>query len=767
MGGSQSVKRWGWSRDDIPSTTAMDTETFRGTLKVICTPDASFEPVGPPGSDMRALSTLDWIWTHGAEIVWMWNLAFDRDVICRPIAETEGFDAEAKAEFLTQHKFHIADYTIKLIGAKSFSIQRKGSHRKIDFFDAGTFYRDSEAAVPLDTAAKEVLGHGKNAEELGIDRAKIGDEPGYFESHRDRIVPYCRRDAQITKELGDRLFEVSKAAIGFYPRRWSSAASLSKAWLERKCPSLVRHKKRTASLNDPFHLSYRGGIFMSKLGRVEGIDEVDIVNAYGSALMRVPRLDDLTEPIRTDRYSPGAVLGSYQIFIEYDGHLPARTADAYGDVEHPEKDRPERIVYPTSRGALRPYMADRVEMEHFAATGRRFVVVTAHEMFPRDPSRPIRLQFPEIGTILERVAALKKQAKAGHVAAKLEREFLKKVVNATYGSMAEAKHGITPFTTWAIASFITAWCRRLIWQQWDAIEATGGEVVSVNTDSLRVRCPKGHYEVPLTHSGEIGRFEAKFRNCTVVHYQSGIALILHRAGHDPECHECATLPRMCWRGGQWVDHPAGCACCQRDGFAVHLRRRGMPRLTAATLANAVGTEFRVDGRRGLHISEGIIQGRMDEVADIRGPRDEDDGLRRRPVRLDANLMVFDVDPAQLTFQTLFHEEIPCLPLYYDEVVAGGWIDSRIEMRREHFGMMGGVELEAMRRTVRWSQTVTPAIAVHDLHATDLGDSGIPFTPGQIVPPRGPRPMRRMDDIVYPPPINGTNECRPERTFRLR
>lgn len=762
---SRSPQRWKFSRDDIPTTTAMDTETFRGQLKVICTPNAYFEPVGPEGTDVRAVSLLDWVWDHGAEIIWLWNLQFDRDILARPVLQLQKDDPEAAELLLKEHKLKVADYTITLVGAKSFSVRKKKARRKMTFFDAGNFYTVGEAHQGLDTAAKEFLGFGKNAEELGIDRARIGDTEGYYEDHRDLIIKYCMRDAELTVKLGDRLFGVAKAAMGFYPRRWASAASLSKAWTERNAPDLLHSRVADPGYHNPFRQSYRGGIFLSKLGRVEHVEEVDLVNAYGSALLKCPRIADLTPPTRTDRFSPNAVLGSYYILIDYDGRLPARKADAVSMRVDPQKETHEKILYPTSYGALRPYYADRVEMEWFISQGRRFEILTATEMFPRDPSKPVALQFPTLSKVLARVAELKTEAKHGNLAAKSEREFLKRIVNSLYGITAEAKHGETPFTTWPVASFITAWCRRLIWEQWTRIEENGGMVVSVNTDSIRTVI--GNYHVPITHTGEIGKFEVKFANCIVIHYQSGIAVVLHPPDHDPKCGECGDLPRVVYRAGRWEQHPKGCACCQRDGFGAYVRRRGMPSLTAETLLNARGSELQVESKRGTHIMEGVLRHDIDDIGDIRGATDIDDTTRMRPIRLDANMMVFEMDPALLKFEVLWRQEVPCFPPNYDRVMSGEWSDARIAARRDLFATEETTDMRRMRMTTRWSQTVVPESLV-DLTDTGLGDGGKQLTPLLPLTPVGRvRPVRLLEETAFPPPINGTTRTKIQEELRFR
>ncbi len=1387
--------RWRYSRDEVPTTQAFDTETYRGQVKVVCTPTAFFEP------DKDAEHLIGWIWENGKELNWLWNISFDRDVVLRPYLESEAFGEEEKARLLLSHRVKIGKFLVTIIGNKSFSINT-GRHKRKTFYDAGTFYRDAETALPLDVVAKEVLGAGKNAGELGISRQRIGEEEGYYEANREKIIEYCKQDANLTKLLGDRLFVVSKAALGYYPKRWSSPASLAKAWLERNAADLM--KKPEKNPHEPFHHSYRGGIFMSTLGREKNVSEVDICcladdtrvdgrmirdvrvgdtvngqrvidvrrfqnapcielgvasghvitstkdhrhavpangsaktalraasrvrrdgyllvddwpcrplsdeavmsgvlhaegswtlhkrvwkkdarmgpnggrfgysnritisideretelrafitkflrdrdytyhettrghglefkmwretevnelrlmyeqharaaapddaagflrgffegdgtvnaarhtitavqadaektavvknkmvqlgfhpyryemmvsqigleckmrrahcdaalaytcfeitqreiprwmnvvgfvsrakrqrvaakviskrevgkrdvtditldgdhlyyangvlthnSAYGYALLHAPKLEALTGPIDSTNVSDDAVLGSYYCMVEFDGKIPYRSEDAFAVPLRPEKHLVERIIYPNSHGKLRPYYADLVEIRHWQRTGRRYHVLNGFEYKWRS-KRKGELQFPTLRHLLDRIVTLKAEGNRGNISAKLQREFLKKIVVSIYGCMAEAKHGETPWTTWPMASFITASCRRQIWEQWEKIDQGGGRVISVNTDCLAdntvlsdgkrigdvlagdivdgqrvtdvrhfmkptyrlafdngrevvasaehrflsdggcvermrlievgqmhagtirsttvvtngwdsvahppdsvfagimwaegsrfidktisrknyrhpdeppcswtrsrlsltvgaketelrqflrdylraarvhfserpypdginacefsvwrtrdvrllgdayreaagssdadtmrgflcgafegggcgrgrvisvtqvdavkrstvtrmlsamgyrfsiyetdahtvqfargahaaskrhtmrlnardvtrwmrevsflsahkrsrvsaklirkepagmlpvtdlsldgdhlfwangmrshnsIRYRKGAYTVPLTFTGEVGGFETKFDGCEVVHYQSGIAVILHPPGHEVSCKECAKLPRVVKRHGKWEGHanrcrdpttgelcgkpdchPAGCPCCQKDGHAAFVRRRGMPSLTPAMLLNAHGTELYVSSRRGLHIMEGVIQNRMGEIGDIRTARDENDGARNRPIRLDANLMCFSIDPKDLRFEVFSKKSVACLPPEYDTLVGGKWKEMQWDVREEEFGTS---EREALKRLKKAHPRVEHVVPMDFIEWTSTEIGYVPLT----------------------------------------
>jgi hypothetical protein len=287
---------------------------------------------------------------------------------------------------------------------------------------------------------------------------------------------------------------------------------------------------------DPHRAAYKGGIFHTRvLGRVEHVHEIDITSAYGDALRKLPRLGALTRRI-SNQYHPRALLGSYLISIVYDGRLPL------------PRGKSRRVAYPVSNGVRRPYRATRAEMDYFIERGYDPRVYWADEFFYEGPGQ-IPLQFPELEELLEKCAALKERAKTDP-RARIERMLWKTMINAICGCLAESKHRETPLTHWPLAAEITARTRVSIWKEWDRIEAFGGHIISINTDSIR-------YVGPLYRPlgpAPVGEFEVKFSDATVTHYQSGIALIEHSDGQ------------------------------------TEVRKRGMPKLTAKMLLAGRGKQ---------------------------------------------------------------------------------------------------------------------------------------------------------------------------------
>lgn len=732
------VRRPRFYREDRPTQTSFDTETYRGDLRVICCPDAFFEPTD------NVEDLLKWMLDHGAEVVWFYNLRFDADVILKLIFKSIDIlkNEEAKLRFLTEHSVQVGSYIVTLIGGKSFRVEQEKTEetarRSIECFDVSSFYTEDERRITLDEAAFKMFGEGKSNKKLEINRKSIGRVAGYYEANREKIIQYCKDDARLTARLGESLVDTAREALGVYPRRWSSAASMAKAWLERNHPEIMARDKKVDKF---FRPSFRGGIFVTRvLGRMPNQTEADITNAYGTALTRLRGLAGLEVRNGPER-SKDAVYGSYFIAIGYDGRLPWRVSDLGIRLpqkhEGDDKDKTravEKVLYPISDpGEEHLYCATRSELDFFDQEGIPYRMLYADELC----GDPKGLMLPDFPDLVAKVVALKEAAKHD-VRMKLLRECLKRVVNSTYGSLAESRHGETPITTWPLAAEITASCRVTIWREWRKIEQAGGVVVSVNTDSLRY--VPGDYKVP-TAKGELGKFANKFVGHTVTHVQSGIAIIEHPRDcgcdgeyvpdEDPEWSDkrketfqksVARIVRVDdpgknpqyafegetdseivkrirhpphpWQRGGLELHQPTCPCprCVR----MTLRKRGMPSITAVDLLRAKGSAIEVVSARPIHAIEGVIQDRMDDVADIPDGEDEiaaDDGTRRRELSLLSNLVTAVYNPKDLTFQRLNSGPVIGQPIPMDALLERDWIKDAIAQRRVAEAEIAQIEAE--------------------------------------------------------------------------
>jgi len=599
-----------------PRIRGFDTEACKGNLLVICSPSASHEYRGDKDAPRRLL---EWLWGESLDTNFLYNLAYDRDVISKPFARRMKRGS---------HSVSCAEYELSFLGNKSFMLKRKGSHRVKRFFDISGFFADGDRTLSLDETARLFLGEGKLPD---VDRAILGSDPAYYPAHRETVIRYCKRDAELAERLGKLLVSTIWDALGFYPSRFNSKASISKAWAEVHHSEILNIKRN--SRHSLARESYKGGIFHTPiLGRVRDVVELDIVSAYGDALRKIPRLDRLKRRV-TNTYHAEALLGSYKILIDYDSRLPL-TAKARGK-------NTARTVYPDSHGKLRPYTATKSEMDYFIQSGRTLIVTHAEEWFgPYEP------QFPEIESLLQKVSALKTDSKTDPKA-KVLRMLFKTIINALYGCLAESKHGETPLTNWPLAAEITGRCRAKIWDEWDHLVSHGNVVVSVNTDSIRFATlgPKFHEFCDYCADRKVGTglFECKFAYETVTHYQSGIALI--EPAHGP----------------------------------VELRKRGKPLLTADMLRKATGPVLGVPSRHVTHLFEALNRDRTDEIGVFDDP---DDPESNTVLDLTANLQALDFNPAELRFEVLNVRPVIGKAPIFDDITNGRWVGQTKSVRRD-------------------------------------------------------------------------------------
>jgi hypothetical protein len=488
------VRKWQPWRDDKPKCGGMDTETTHGYVRLITCPNSYIEFghfegekdedgqfVNPKWMlDKPAEEILQWILDHSEELIFFFNLKYDAGVIVKSL----GIDFESKGPardlWLSDHKVVIGAYSVTMIGSKSFRVERVIGEEKVvrvtkkkskaengfkkverirkeftvhkthrvDCFDAAAFFTKDEHRITLEEAGQTFLGAGKLDVELGIDRARIGNEDGYYEAHRDDIIKYGMMDAEITQRLGEYLVNVTGETLGFWPTRWSSAASLSKAWLGKYHPEISQASKTAYKV---FRRSFRGALFVTRiLGRVPNQDELDLRQAYTSAILNLPSLEGLEEKHGTAR-SEDAVYGCYFITIPFDGKLGFRLSDLTGQQEWNPDELPfgEPIFYPDSAKEMKPYWATLEELKYFDEEKIPYTIQTAYELcgvpkgkafdLPNDLVRSIR---PLANKVIE-LKAKAKQPEGHPLKCQCQhcveaprwatmRETFKRVVNATF-----------------------------------------------------------------------------------------------------------------------------------------------------------------------------------------------------------------------------------------------------------------------------------------------------------------------------------------------
>ena len=475
-----------------PQIEAFDTESNHGNILLLASSKEFIEP-------KSFEDTLHFLWENGKELNFFYNIGFDFSVILKPFLETQvKFDLE---EIRRLKSFEFDGFKISWVGNKSFSITLIKGKRRKNYFDIAQFYNDGSFQT-LDTVAKEVLGYGKNNEELGINREKIGNEEGYYREHRDLIIKYCLQDARITKELSKYKINSVFNDFNFYPKSWYSNASISKAYLSKFHSDekwlfwkLINNNKR--AFNYIFN-SYNGGLFNTfKLGYQENISELDINSAYPSALVDLYSIKNATmkevnEPSDTCDY------GFYRVKMKLNGLIPYRTSN--------------HLIYPVSLVPVEIFIT-KIEYDYWKSKGLECEFIDGFEIWT-DKQKP----FQDYIKIYEERKKIKHKK---DLESKMKSYNIKTILNASYGCFAESHNGFTYWSNFIYASYITAKTRLTIYNM---VEQVGREnLVAIMTDAV-VYKDKGQ---KVKVSDDLGKFkyEDEFQNVSGIFYMNGLYVI--------------------------------------------------------------------------------------------------------------------------------------------------------------------------------------------------------------------------------------------------
>ena len=265
--------------------TAIDTETYQGSIKCLCDVEKCIEP----GNIEEVLRFLR---RKQNTIYFCFNLRFDVQSIIKMLPRENIIELGTK----DMHKTKYGDFFLTYIPKKKFSI-RKG-RGAVHIFDIAQFYQ----GMSLDAAAQKYLGDSKSATELGINRQRIGSEKGYYEQNRGNIMEYCKKDAWLTKNLvlfmentfAKIEFEGNEPAVNF--DRPISVASIAEKWMSQrsvKYPRVLRFMQENG-----WYLAaqeaYRGGRFSTlQRGNFDmSLYDYDLNSAYPATMITLPNWSD-------------------------------------------------------------------------------------------------------------------------------------------------------------------------------------------------------------------------------------------------------------------------------------------------------------------------------------------------------------------------------------------------------------------------------------------------------------------------------------------
>jgi len=582
-----------------------DTETYLGNLLVITAmpPDDNIEIESKENTyhynPDNPLELIEWLFNTGVEYNFFYNIKFDFSVILKPFITTDNKDS------IRQGKAKIGNFEIGYITGKSFYIKRLNSRNterklRVNFYSIDNFYKLVGASLSLDNVSKFFLGDSKNAEELGIDRKSIGEIKGYYESHKELIDKYCRKDSLLTARLGklfaERLYTMLKA----YPKTLNSSASISKSYLtlyhnteSMSYWNLLSNYENREKAHEYITRSYHGGIFtLYKLGKVENVKEIDLNSAYPTEIINLKSIHN-GKITYVNSYKK-ADYGFYKVKMLYPQDYP-----------FPLRAEKNLIIYPYSDVPVENYItAEEYEFlrDHhiYCDIVDGFIIDTGGEQEFKDYKELYRLKseykekFKETKNIEFQVLS----------------DSYKYVLNASYGCFAESKSGYTEFTNLIYASYITANTRLRIYKAIEELRKHNCEIVAIMTDAIMYR---GDWDYPS--SNELGDFKIESfegkKNVTATIYMNGLYMI----------------------DGKWK--------------AI----RGFPSLyrLKEEFLKASGKEYEIRRTKPMGLKEGIVQHKVNNIGDFLNTV--------KKIKLESNLLKYEINPNDLYFEKLREKEI--------------------------------------------------------------------------------------------------------------
>jgi hypothetical protein len=517
-----------------------DTETYEGYVKLItCTIYDSetnkYEQSYLESSDTDTL--LDFIYEHSryADYSVFFNVNYDISAILKPfivnnisilrdkfykyialgkeyktlnnkvVKDKKDFSRLAELETeLSGNKpmdFKTDIFNVSVISGKSFSLKRKGKHKvKIYIFDIANFYRTNhDGFMSLDSASQKFLGEKKNNAELSIDRKKIGEEQGYYEKYRDKIIEYGLQDSYLTARLLVHTIQSYKNIGINFPLKPYSKASVSRQYMKDNYDDeYLRSQKfyeQFDSIAD-FKKYYNGGYFrVFAVGKFSNVVNRDIRSAYPYAISKLYSLTGATLVNYQDKDFNLSDYTFYEIKTSYTPLLQTRIVNSIYYIE----DKEEHTYYITG-----------LDKEILDMTNTKYTIISAYGIITRK-----KLIFPNFAHLYDYKNEVKK--KFGGESA--EYMNIKIVMNGFYGILAQSKPYITKYTNYVYASYITAMCRNIILKEYLNIRKEQ-EIIQISTDSVMYSEQK---PVSYPVGEKLGDIEQEKYDYAIV-YGSGIYL---------------------------------------------------------------------------------------------------------------------------------------------------------------------------------------------------------------------------------------------------
>jgi hypothetical protein len=245
----------------MKENTGIDTETYKGYVKLICDDSGRHK-------DIDNFNDIIVFLTHRRfknSFNWFYNIKFDFESIIKYL------DYGDLVTLYKDGKLEYNNYTITYINKKFFSLTSKHGHNYY-FFDMFNFLDTS-----LNKASEKFL---KDKKMDIIDSSMLNTDLEYWNKNYNNIVKYCIKDAELTKRLADYFWNIVYLHMEYYPKRPFSKGKIAEEYFLDKCYIPTINNIPTKVLEYAYN-SYFGGRFeLLKKGYFEQVYSYDIKSAY-------------------------------------------------------------------------------------------------------------------------------------------------------------------------------------------------------------------------------------------------------------------------------------------------------------------------------------------------------------------------------------------------------------------------------------------------------------------------------------------------------
>ena len=442
----------------------LDSETFNGYVKVLCASNGMYIESSKTIDLLNFLMKLP-----DADYYVFYNINYDLGSIIKEYIVSKGnelhdqFYEKINAERLDDNEeeegytFEIDKYRLKYLSGKMFSIQYIGFKKKKYFWDASNFYKTGIGHMKLDDAAQKFLNDSKNNEELEIDRKRIGENEGYYEANREKIIKYCIKDAELTARLFQRSIDAYENLGLNFPEMPYSEASIFKEYISDFWDDEIKVNKYYQSIPQAnyFVSAYRGGIFLTKkIGYYEDVMDIDINSAYPYAMSMLFSLVNSQIVDYPSDYT------FYKVLVCPQEYLPIKLGN--------------RLFYGRSRKKL-IYFLTEWDIKLMELYDYSYEIIEKIGIKTEGKLLPLHINEWYIK---------KNEIKNNYGYGSVEYMNVKIFLNSGYGVFAQSKPHITKFTNFIYASYITAFTRYYILF---LIKDYQKDVISISTDGILMR----------------------------------------------------------------------------------------------------------------------------------------------------------------------------------------------------------------------------------------------------------------------------------------